>query len=70
MGQHSWRVRVLRFSPGSVTTETTAHLCDSQGRAVCGLVELTNTRAAAISASRCTVCADHEVALDTRHTSR
>lgn len=64
IGPFAWRVRVLRASPGSVTTETTAHLCDDQGRARCGLVELTNTKPAAISATRCTICADPGEPLD------
>lgn len=64
IGPFNWRVRVLRASSGSVTTETTAHLCDDQGRARCGIVELTNTKPAAISAARCTVCADPGEPLD------
>lgn len=58
LGPFSWRVRVLRATPTTVTTETTAHLVDDQGRSRCGLDGLTTSRPAAISATRCKVCSE------------
>jgi hypothetical protein len=61
LGPFTWRVRVLRASPGSVVTETTAHLRDDQGRSRCGVHYTPNSKPAPISAARCPDCADTDI---------
>jgi hypothetical protein len=61
LGPFNWRVRILRASPGSVTTSTFAHLYDDQGRARCNIAATTRTKPAPISAARCSVCADPDL---------